>query len=717
MKVRLLILAFLMSVGSVFAQPYPLVTIHDIQYIDSVSSKGFVNSPLVGDTVRVRGAVMVRPVVDPVNNRNPIMYYGPRWGTYIEDTSNIGGWGGLNVLIDTSVSGYQNTFFDLIDTAQIVEFTGVVNAYGQTNELFQIPNTAVNILPNSPPTIRPKPIKLSISDFMQNAQSIDSSYKYSGMYVELSNGISADRNTGTGQFNLYDKDGNYVTVYPQSRYFRLDANKMPGSTYQVPQDGTPINYVRGIITVYNSGFEILPLYPDDISIEATPPIISNVKRDKIQVNTNQSVTISANIEMLDGYVKNAALHYQIDAGNKVVVPMQKSLTDTTLYTATIPGVSTDSSMVDYYISSLGSNTLVGYTPSDTVKGNYFYQVLNENLTIRDVQYSPFGSGFSGYNGYHVTISGIVTADTSDYPGRYSANYPERVYVQEGSGPWTGIMIGTHGAKGVDVLKLVRGDSVTLTGVIMESYSVTTIDSLSQITVNSSSNPLPASVTLSTGTIDKNGNAVVASEQWESVLINYKNVTVTDENADGNPGPLVSGTNNNYGEMFVSDGSGDTRISLQDGNNNYVNDWDASFVGDTSKIHIKTNNTFSELQGILYYSFSYYKLCPRKADDFMGLVTAIKKNTPNTPQNYELAQNYPNPFNPATIISYSLPKESFVTLRIYNILGQQVGNLVNKNQMAGTYKVNFNASDLSSGVYFYMIKAGNFRQIKKMVLLK
>lgn len=717
MKIKTLLFAFLMGIGMVFAQSqYPLVTVHDIQYIDSVATKGFTNSPLVGDTVRVQGAVMVRPVVDPVSNRNPIMYYGPRWGTYIEDTASNDGWGGLNVLVDTSVSGYQNTFFDLVDTAQVVEFTGVVTAYNQTNELFLIPNVAVNILPNSP-TKRPAPVQLSISDFMQNGKTVVNSFKYSGMYVEIKNGISADRNTSNGAFNLYDNDGNYIAVYPQSRYFRLDANKLPGSTYQVPQDGTPISYIRGIITVYNSSYEILPLYPNDISIKATPPIISNVKRDKIQVNSNQSVTISANIKTLAGYVVNAALHYRVDNGSRVIVPMQKSLTDTTLYTATIPGVSTDSSIVDYYISSLGSDTLTGYTPSDTVKGNYFYQVLNENLTIRDVQYNPFGSGLSGYNGYHVTISGIVTADTSDYPGHYSSNYPERVYVQEGSGPWTGIMLGTHGSNGVQVLNLVRGDSVTLTGVITESYSVTTIDSLSQISVVSSNNPLPASITISTGTIDKNGNAVAAAEQWESVLINYKNVTVTDENADGGPGPSVSGSNNNYGEFFVSDSSGDTRISLQDGNNNYVNDWDPSFVGDSTKIHIKTGNTFSEIQGILYYSFSYYKLCPRKADDFMGLVTAIKNNTRNTPARFELTQNYPNPFNPTTTISYTLPKESFVTLRIYNILGQQISNLVNQNQMAGTYKVNFNASNLSSGVYFYTIQAGNFRQIKKMVLLK
>ena len=85
--------------------------------------------------------------------------------------------------------------------------------------------------------------------------------------------------------------------------------------------------------------------------------------------------------------------------------------------------------------------------------------------------------------------------------------------------------------------------------------------------------------------------------------------------------------------------------------------------------------------------------------------------------YDLAQNYPNPFNPSTLITYSIPKSSFVVLKIYNVLGKQITTLVNENQEAGIYKVNFDAGSLSNGVYFYKIQAGNFVEIKKMLLLK
>ena len=89
----------------------------------------------------------------------------------------------------------------------------------------------------------------------------------------------------------------------------------------------------------------------------------------------------------------------------------------------------------------------------------------------------------------------------------------------------------------------------------------------------------------------------------------------------------------------------------------------------------------------------------------------------TPTQYNLSQNYPNPFNPTTKINYSLPKSGLVTLKIYNILGQEVNTLVNEVKSAGVYSVDFNASNLSSGIYFYTIKSGDFTDVKKMSLIK
>jgi hypothetical protein len=85
--------------------------------------------------------------------------------------------------------------------------------------------------------------------------------------------------------------------------------------------------------------------------------------------------------------------------------------------------------------------------------------------------------------------------------------------------------------------------------------------------------------------------------------------------------------------------------------------------------------------------------------------------------YTLNQNYPNPFNPSTVITYSIPAASKVTLTIYNTLGQLITTLVNENQEAGNYSVNFNAAGLSSGMYFYRMQSDNFIKTNKMLLLK
>jgi len=89
----------------------------------------------------------------------------------------------------------------------------------------------------------------------------------------------------------------------------------------------------------------------------------------------------------------------------------------------------------------------------------------------------------------------------------------------------------------------------------------------------------------------------------------------------------------------------------------------------------------------------------------------------TPENFELAQNYPNPFNPTTTIQYSIPQRSNVTLKVYDVLGNEVATLIKEEKERGVYMVNFNASGLASGIYFYRLQAGIFTQTKKLVIIK
>jgi len=110
--------------------------------------------------------------------------------------------------------------------------------------------------------------------------------------------------------------------------------------------------------------------------------------------------------------------------------------------------------------------------------------------------------------------------------------------------------------------------------------------------------------------------------------------------------------------------------------------------------------------------------PQIYSDSIGcLLVGVTGNSSVIPTVYSLSQNYPNPFNPVTKISYGLPKSGLVTLRIFDMLGREVASLINEFKAAGTYTVDFNASQLSSGVYFYKIETNGFTDIKKMMLIK
>jgi len=110
--------------------------------------------------------------------------------------------------------------------------------------------------------------------------------------------------------------------------------------------------------------------------------------------------------------------------------------------------------------------------------------------------------------------------------------------------------------------------------------------------------------------------------------------------------------------------------------------------------------------------------PRRWDSVLVNVsiTDLGEN-PSNPIVFRLYENYPNPFNPSTTLRYSIPEGTFTSIKIYNSLGAEVATLVNETKPAGSYEVKFNASDLSSGIYYYTLQAGSFSETKKMILMK
>ncbi|MGE5457875.1 MAG: ASPIC/UnbV domain-containing protein, partial [Methanococcaceae archaeon] len=100
----------------------------------------------------------------------------------------------------------------------------------------------------------------------------------------------------------------------------------------------------------------------------------------------------------------------------------------------------------------------------------------------------------------------------------------------------------------------------------------------------------------------------------------------------------------------------------------------------------------------------------------SLTTSVEQSM-TEPGEFFLYQNYPNPFNPTTIIRYSLKNPEFTSLKVYDVLGKQVSELINKEQSAGEYQVEFDAKNLASGTYFYILRSGGYIQTRKMSIVK
>jgi len=98
-------------------------------------------------------------------------------------------------------------------------------------------------------------------------------------------------------------------------------------------------------------------------------------------------------------------------------------------------------------------------------------------------------------------------------------------------------------------------------------------------------------------------------------------------------------------------------------------------------------------------------------------TAVSSSGAGLPVKTALFQNYPNPFNPSTIISFTLPGKTFVSLKVFDILGKEAASIVSEEMPAGSYNRQWNAANISSGIYFYRLQTGSFTETKKMILLK
>jgi len=513
--------------------------------------------------------------------------------------------------------------------------------------------------------------------------------KWGTVIVAIKDAYVTDHNQHDAIFSVDDGSGEaYIYGGSDSTY-----------NYVAPPLGTFVESISGWL-YHNDGnyadsttYRLGPIFSSDIVLGKAPPAISETKRTIGVPTTTDAVEVTT-VVTTSFTITNVDLFYRVDGGAYQVVPMTVSTGDN--YTGTIPAQALGS-FVDYYIKVTDSEAQESITPSDTSLYNYCYPVTDGNLTISDVQYTPWQITDSPFEGAKVTLTGIVTSDSAMNNNYYAYS------IQDGTDPYDGIWI-------FDATTQLRGNQVEVHGTVTDynpdwgsKWNNNTVILVDSVKLLATGQALPATSMLTTGDLSNTANT---AEGYEGMVVRVEDVTISSINA--------------Y-DFTVDDGSGPCLVD-DDGVHSSVasvNSVDKYVViaGDT----LRKDDVIDYVQGIFTFSFGTYKIELRDADD-AGIVTGVNENTPTYPLTYNLEQNYPNPFNPGTRVSFSIPKENHVKIVVYNSLGQMVRILVDEKYGQGHHIINWNGRNqdnmlVPTGMYFYRMQSGDYMVTKKMMLLK
>jgi hypothetical protein len=462
------------------------------------------------------------------------------------------------------------------------------------------------------------------------------------------------------------------------------------TSFVAPTDGAKILSLKGYISTNSAGgqpipFMISPGIPEDLTLDmsAAPPVLTSCRSTRVKAFPASSETVPIAIGLRQGAKPMSAVNVVYTFNGGTAQNAMATKVNDTLWTATIPATSSETLVRWKVIATDSANITVKSPIGDTAY--IYYRVLDRTPKISDIREQFIPNGASQYESYAVKISGTVIASASDIPNEL-ANAP-RVYIQDDIKPYSGIYVRTTSPTSV-VRAFPRGSKVEVTGIIRENFGVTSLDSVKNqdASLVSTNGDIYSPVVVTTDMFARKRQGETSAEQWESMLVTFKDVKVADTNADGA---------SDFGELNVVNASAfgtpnesmaKMRVETDDGSSTY------GVSPKLNKVVLQKGASLESLTGIMFFSFGNYKLVPRNNNDIVLGSTSVLNDSH---EQYDVSV-YPNPANQSGTLSITLPTSLNASIQVFSSLGTLMTTIHNGFISEGNH--HFLLSNLPSGLY-------------------
>ncbi|MGQ9810661.1 MAG: FlgD immunoglobulin-like domain containing protein [bacterium] len=556
----------------------------------------------------------------------------------VQDAS--GPWSGIYV--------YDPSYSLPAETGDSVTIAGKVIEYYGLTELMVIGGCYEE---HSSGHTLPAPVEIPTGNLSTGSAFAES---YEGVLVKVDSVSVTNEDLGYGEWEI--NDGSGACIVDDEAYY-----------FYNPRNGDLLESITGVVYYSYGTYKIEPRGDDDI---VGPPLIYSLRFTPHAPRPIDTITLSCIVKGVHP-ITSVKLYYSTNGGASFDSTAMAGVDS--VYTAEI-GPYSDGTVVDYYVQVWDENGLTGRKPAS---GTYDLRVgMN---TIYDVQYVPEGGDSSSFAGKPVNVAGIVTAGT----GEYSNNY---FYIQNSYGLGSPAFMGVKIYDRTGTVVVSRGDSVTVSGDVLEYYGETEIAMFfpEAITIHSGGNQVPPPYSVSPTQVN-------TEEAWEGVLVSLSGVEVVDPDAG-------------FGEWIVG---------------SIVSPSDTCRVGDYgSYTYVPTlGEDFGYINGICNYAYGLRMIQPRDDDD----ICAASEAGIGTEERFVMFVR-PNPTFEGVTVKLILPEPGNISLKIYNVQGALVKTVSSGRFDAGSYTVpwdgrNQDGERVTSGVYFVRLEAPAGKAVTKIVVTR